>query len=171
MFNFGINNQTVIEDFSVISAGAPIIGLIDSDFTKSLYNPSAAEVSSVTTVTISELGNGDYRATFIPDAKGTWYLVVKDNILDRSQGGTIQVYDNTFDTLSDEHKRILGLIHENIYIDNTQFDANDNLFSSRLRIYANSGDVGTDSGVLATYEITAVTTGPGKFTSWKQIRT
>ena len=69
----------------------------------------------------------------------------------------------------DKIDRILGLVHQNLYIDNTNFDTDDNLYSARLRIYENSADVGTDSGVLAAYSITAVTTGPGKFSSWKQI--
>jgi len=64
--------------------------------------------------------------------------------------------------------RILGLVHENMYIDQTVFDAEGNMISARLRIYENSANVGTATGVLAAYRITANSTGPGKFTSWKQ---
>ena len=64
--------------------------------------------------------------------------------------------------------RILGLVHENIYIDQTVFDAVDNLKRARLRIYENSSDVGTDNGVLATYSIRSAPDGPGRFVTWKQ---
>jgi len=66
--------------------------------------------------------------------------------------------------------RILGLTHENIYIDNTRFDTDDNLYSARLRTYSTSASVGTANDVLATYQITATTTGPGTFSNWKQVR-
>lgn len=74
------------------------------------------------------------------------------------------------EAIGDDTKRILGLIHENIYIDNPSFDINNNLTSARLRIYSIAGSVGTDSNVLATYTITAVGNGTGKFTSWKMVK-
>lgn len=69
----------------------------------------------------------------------------------------------------DKIDRILGLVHQNVYIDQTIFDGFGNMTSARLRIYENSSDVGTDSGVLASYRITSNPTGPGKFTRWQQI--
>jgi hypothetical protein len=70
----------------------------------------------------------------------------------------------------DKVDRILALVHENIYIDNTEFDRDGNMYSARLRIYSNSASVGTTSDVLATYTITAETTGIGKFSYWKQVK-
>lgn len=71
----------------------------------------------------------------------------------------------------DESKidRILGLVHENIYIDQTEFDEFENLISSRLRIYSDSNSVGTDENVLSTYIITSDSNQAGRFTSWKQV--
>ena len=66
-------------------------------------------------------------------------------------------------------KRVLGLMHENIFIDQPVYDDDNNLESARVRIYSTAGSVGTDSNVLATYTITAPGSGPGKFLSWKQV--
>ena len=66
--------------------------------------------------------------------------------------------------------RILGLVHENVYIDQTVFDDYGNLVNARLRIYENSADVGSNNSVLATYRIVSSPHGPGKFTTWKHIR-
>ena len=71
----------------------------------------------------------------------------------------------------DESKidKILGLVHQNIYIDETGYDAYDNLSSARIRIYSDSSSVGTANDVISTYRITSVSTETGKFTTWKQI--
>jgi hypothetical protein len=72
-----LNGQPVIENFPVLdSENVQVTGLVDGDFTKALFNPAGAEVSGSITVTISELGTGQYRATYTPDAVGIWYLVV-----------------------------------------------------------------------------------------------
>lgn len=68
-------------------------------------------------------------------------------------------------------KRALGLMHENIYIDETIYDAYDNLSNARVRIYSDSGSVGTANNVIGTYEITSSSSEAGKFQSWKQVKT
>ena len=67
-------------------------------------------------------------------------------------------------------KRLLGLTHENVYIDTPIYDGDNNLTSARVRIYSDAGSVGTSAGVIGTYEITAPGDGPGKFTTWSQIK-
>jgi hypothetical protein len=69
----------------------------------------------------------------------------------------------------DKIDKILGLVHQNIFIDNTKFDRDGNMYGARLRIYSDSSSVGTTMNVLATYQITAQTTGIGKFSYWKQV--
>jgi len=69
----------------------------------------------------------------------------------------------------DKVDRILGLVHQNIYIDETLFDRDGNLYQARLRIYSESASVGTANDVLATYQINAETNGVGKFNHWKQV--
>lgn len=67
-------------------------------------------------------------------------------------------------------KRVLGLAHENIFIDNPVYDNDGNLTSARVRIYSNSSDVGTSNGVIGAYQITAPSSAPGRFITWKQIK-
>lgn len=72
--------------------------------------------------------------------------------------------------ISDDLKRVLGLVHENIFIDLPSYDDDSNLISARLRIYSNPLSVGTNNNILATYIIESDSNGPGKFTNWKQVR-
>lgn len=64
--------------------------------------------------------------------------------------------------------KILGLVHQNILIDQTGYDKYGNLSTARVRIYSDSASVGTDSNVIATYQIESVSTDTGKFTTWSQ---
>lgn len=72
--------------------------------------------------------------------------------------------------ISNDLKRVLGLIHENVYIDLPSYDDDSNLISARLRIYSNPTSVGSNNDVLATYIIESDSSGPGKFTNWSQIK-
>lgn len=67
-------------------------------------------------------------------------------------------------------KRALGLMHENIFIDQPGYDINSNLISARVRIYSDSASVGTANNVIGTYQITSDGTGRGQFANWKQVK-
>ena len=73
--------------------------------------------------------------------------------------------------MSQDIKRLLGLTHENIFIDNPTYDSYGNMESARLRIYSDPASVGTGSNVIGTYQISAPSTAPGQFTTWRQVRT
>jgi hypothetical protein len=51
--------------------------------------------------------------------------------------------------------RVLGLNHENIYIDNLEYNSSSLLTNSRLRLYSNPASIGTGSDVIATYNMTS----------------
>ncbi len=57
--------------------------------------------------------------------------------------------------------RTLGLLHENVVIDNQGYDSNGNLTLARIRTYTNKADAlaAGPSGILRTYEVTASYTG------------
>jgi hypothetical protein len=94
----------------------------------------------------------------IPD-NTTGYAMIPDHIVPPSK-----IWDEP------AAKRLLGLLHENISIDEPVYDEHGNLESARVRIYSNPGSVGSDSDVLATYAITAPSTAPGQFTTWSQVK-
>lgn len=72
------------------------------------------------------------------------------------------------DTIEEKVSKILGLVHENIVIDNADYDNYDNLVSARLRIYSDPTSIGTENNLLGTYKISAQPNGAGKFLFWKQ---
>jgi len=61
--------------------------------------------------------------------------------------------------------KILGLVHQNILIDETVYDDWGNLASARVRLYHDSNK----TNLLSTYQITSVSTEAGKFTTWEQV--
>lgn len=142
------------EDFTVVDTLNNLItGIPTTEFTYKLYNNSGLEVTGIL-VTFDELGNGNYRASFIPDGVGTWLLVVyHPTYFSWGKSGTIKVYKNDFDTIANDLLRVLGLMQENYYLDNAVYDTNNNLTSCRMRIYENSGSVGTNSDIIATYNM------------------
>ena len=71
---------------------------------------------------------------------------------------------------ADEAKRVLGLMHENVFIDNPVYDTDGNMVAARVRIYSDAASVGTALNVIGTYTITAPSTAPGQFTTWKQVK-
>lgn len=72
------------------------------------------------------------------------------------------------DTVSDDLKRVLGLLHENIFIDLPTYSDDCNLIGARVRIYSDAESVGTNNNVIGTYAISSSDDGPGKFSTWKQ---
>lgn len=66
---------------------------------------------------------------------------------------------------------LIGLSQMNVYIDNPVYNlSHGGLETARMRIYDSAVNVGTASGVIATLQLTAVITGPGQFSSWKQVK-
>ena len=47
--------------------------------------------------------------------------------------------------------RLLGLCHENIHIDESTYDQDNNLISARVRLYNNSADIGSNRNILAIF--------------------
>lgn len=92
---------------------------------------------------------------------------------------TTQVDDNTavLNELVEKIVRLLGLNHENAFIDNTEYDEYCQLISSRLRIFdtaahtnlATDGGTETD-GLIATYQVSVEYEGPAKMRSYRMVK-
>jgi hypothetical protein len=107
----------------------------------------------------------------VPWADGEYYAYAYDSLSFIVSVACFSVLDDEEvirSVLHNNVRRTLGLIHENIFIDQTVYNSDNNLISARVRIYKTSGDVGTSNGVIGTYMITADPDGPVKFNFWKQ---
>lgn len=93
-----------------------------------------------------------------------------DGVKATATGGQIQ-------SIKDDIKRLLGLDHENIFIDNTAYDADEQLVSARVRLFDSKAhcDAATDggsetAGLIATYALTTNWEAVNKFRIFKQTR-
>lgn len=87
------------------------------------------------------------------------------------------VMDNGVTTLEDTIEwggypdLLTGLSQQNVYIDQCIYSSTyGGLESARMRIYDEAANVGTASGVIATYILEANIVGAGQFTYWKQVK-
>ncbi len=71
---------------------------------------------------------------------------------------TVEVVTDTLEDIDGLVKRALGLNLENYYLDNITYSSG-KLSTARIRIYDSAGNVGSSSGVVGTYNITATYTG------------
>jgi len=101
--------------------------------------------------------------------EGIYYILweIKNVVEDYPEKVAEELYINDYNNKLD---RILGLVHENMIIDNPIYDQYDNLKSARLRIYDDADNVGTENGIIGEYEIYAETNNVGKFSHWLQRR-
>jgi len=153
-------NVIMRDDFTVLDLSGirkPAIPLID--FTKTLYNPSGTQVSGTIPVTIVELANGDYRASYTPNAVGLWKLTIfHATYFPTGKENSHQIYTNDIDSVgleTDKIKFILGLSQENFRLYNQVFDGNINMTNCKARTYSSKADAIADINPLATYTITA----------------
>ena len=61
-------------------------------------------------------------------------------------------------------------VQENFFIDQTSYDTFNNLTQSRIRIYSTSSDVGTDTNVIATYQMDATYDSDGNMSDYKFVK-
>ena len=102
--------------------------------------------------------------------EGVYYIKweISNTTEDYPNVATEEMYIESYD---DKLDRLLGLSHENTFIDQAVYDQYGNLETARLRIYSDPDSVGTDANVIAEYEIPANTTDIGRFDTWQQKRT
>lgn len=92
-----------------------------------------------------------------------WYI--NNTVEDYPDSVVEDLYIETYD---DKLDKILGLVHQNIYIDETEYDKENNLISARLTIYKDPESVGTNNNILSQYKIECDALARGTFTSWSQ---
>jgi hypothetical protein len=146
-----------------------------------IYEPGA--VSPIVALDLDHKALGRYESTFTPpdpevysavfvvysDAGHTTESIVYTRAVEQIFATTGSVDDLTALIL-----RILGLVHENIFIDNTVHDANGQLVACRVRIFDSrvnceaATDGGSETtGLTATYEMSTVYEGVGKMGTYR----
>lgn len=98
----GKKDTLLVDDFVVVDgSGNPVSGISIGSFSIKLYDPTGAEVSGTITVTITELGNGNYRATLTPNAVGDWLLIITHaTYFPWGKRNNYQVFEQLFDDIT-----------------------------------------------------------------------
>jgi len=167
----GVLNEQVEEHFTVSDTDGNLVSGIDSTaFVAYVYNPSGSEVSDLVSENIIELGNGNYKYVFTPNATGIWYVVLTHpEYFPWGKADDVQVNTQDLSAIYEAVKKTLGLVHHNFYIDEATYDDFGNMISARVRIYEDAASVGTDTNIIETYKIEVDATACGQFTFWKQV--
>lgn len=167
----GVLNSLVSEHFTIADSDGNLVpGVAPATITLYVYNPSGTEVSGLVGGLITELGSGNYKYTFTPNAVGTWYVVATHPVyFPWGKTDDVQVFNTDLDAIYDAVEKTLGLSKHNMYIDDPTYDEYGNMTSARVRTYSNPASVGTSNDVIETYRITADGTECGQFSYWKQV--
>lgn len=159
-----------------------VLQLIKSDLT---YENTATVSYNIYNSDLTTIAVSGSEILFNSLLNGYTYTIPSSGWLNQETGNYILVWNisntdlfsstmiNEMSIINDNESkidRLLGLTHENIFIDNTSYDKFFNLTQSRLRIYSDAESVGTDNNIIATYEINSNSNRQGTFVNWKQRR-
>lgn len=154
---------------------APILHLLDAKI-RIINVPDGVVI--IDNEIMSELGYGFYYYNFAGYDYTKDYAIVcdgSDELPDAERyviAGNENYHEDIDNVISNNNllKRMIGLMHENIYIDNPIYDESNNLVNARVRIYSNPASIGSDINVIGSYLISSTGSGPGKFTNWSQLK-
>lgn len=150
-----------------------ISGLVD--FTISVFIDAA---NSPISVNISEIGtSGNYAVTWTPTETGFYIIQVLVDDTKDIWGGEYDVIPYDEEEITLLLRRVLGLSQENVFIDNTSYDVDSQLLSSRVRIFdskahceaATPGGTETD-GLVSTYTQTTTWSAVNRFRTYRQVQ-
>ena len=147
-----------------------------------VYEPGNA--SPLATVDLTHQAKGRYEGSWVPSTVGSYAVLfiiyadashTVDNIMYSREAEQVFVTASGSDDLAAMLARILGLVHENAFIDNTTYDSAAMLLTARVRIFETKAEAqaATDGGAepaLATYTIDAEYEGPGKMKQYRMVK-
>lgn len=168
-------NVTVVDQFSVFDFDGYTKVSGETNFVTTVWLDS---VENATSVTITEIGtSGEYNIQFTPNNLGFWKVEVKVDYnkdiyvfeYTAVSGDTNDIYDGLI--------RVLGLSHENIFIDNTEFNSYSQLIAARVRLFDSKAncDAATDggsetTGLVGSYQLTSSWQSVNRFAIFKQTK-
>lgn len=167
--------ETVIDQFPIWNDDGYTKKSGEIDFIKRIWHNG---VQSVLPVAVAEIsGSGEYKVTFTPDAMGIWIVEVTIMFNKQVWFGEYEAVVGELDDIYEIVRRIAGLSHENIFIDNTVYDNDSQLVSARVRIFDTKAncDLATDggsetAGMLGSYTLDSVWDFVNQFKTFKQVR-
>jgi len=172
-----------------VGVALPLVSILEdgniSQFPQAKVYAQGA-TTPIATIDLVHKVDGRYEADWTPASTGVFlahFITYSDgahtveNITYSREGEQIVVFSTNIDDLATAIVRLLGLSHENAFIDLTEFDPNGQLLSARLRIFdskanaAAATDGGSETtGLIATYTMTAVYEGVGRLKSYRYIK-
>ena len=147
-----------------------------------VYDPGGTVPIAV--VNLVHQVKGRYEGSWIPSSVGSYtalFIVYADaartveSIMYTREAEQIFVTSSDIDDLASMLIRVLGLVHENVFIDNTTYDANSMLLTARLRVFATKAEAqaATDGGsevARETYSVDAAYEGAGKMRQYRMVK-
>lgn len=156
------NLQLIKSDGKSVETGASVFfRILDSSATIEVIPVRVALYNESTQSYINELDPSiDWPDQIVGTYLVVWSVANTDDEFNSVYTENLQVnIDNT------DIQKILGLVHQNMVIDQPEYDTWHNLISARVQLFRDSAK----TQLLATYRITADTIGPGRFSTWEQV--
>lgn len=149
-----------------------------------IYAPGGT--TPIATIDLLHKVKGRYEGSWTPASVGPFsaqFFVYADaghtieNIVYVRAVEQVFVSQSDVDDLAAAVVRLLGLNHENAFIDNTEFDIFSQLVSCRIRLYDSKANAETaqdgdsySTGLIATYTMTAVHEAAGKLKTYRYVK-
>jgi len=147
---------------------------------------AAGGTTPLATLDLLHKVKGRYESEWIPSSTGVYtahFIVYSDvghtveSIVYTREAEQMVVTVNDTDDIALMMVRVLGLVHENVFIDNTVHDVSGQLVAARVRVFASKTDVefATDggaetAGLISSYEMSTVYEGEGLMGSYRMKR-
>jgi len=155
---YGLTSDNVIFDMQCCAK----VGMADSNL--------SVEVANMTDSGAIFIKHGAGNVTVGPsNTAGTVHIGGEAKLVGGVPDGVTLINDTTAhlvwseatenSTVPGTFGQTLGLVQENQSMDQMIYDANSQLISARIRLYDSAANVGTDTGVIATYTMTSTYSG------------
>ena len=164
----------VVDQFPVFNFDGYTKRSGETSFTKTVWKDGVVQSNPVS---IAEIGSsGEYKWQFTPNSVGWWKVEVVVDFNKDVFSSDYSVNVGSISQLYDMVRRLLGLNHENIFIDNTGYDANGQMVEARIRIFdtKENCEAATDggsetTGLIATYSLDTVWEAINEFQTFRQV--
>ena len=179
----GVVGRQIVDQLPVFAGAGPALvsGLVAADFNVQTYI-EGVEAAIPFDGDIEEIDStGNYRFRFTPGGPGHHVIHVGNNVNDELFGGYYDIRPSAglrLDPADPFWKRLLGLGHENVFVDNTEWDECSQLTAARVRVFcsADTANAATDGGdetdgLVASYEVTQTWQAPNVLKEFRQVLT